>query len=636
MNNRSSNQLDPVEQEIYTYLNPDSPASFLLFAGAGSGKTRTLVNVLEEIRKNYVQRFIRSGQKVAIITYTNAACDEIKSRLEYDPVFPVSTIHTFAWSLIKPFTEDIRFWLRKKLASDINDLNDKINKAKDKQGKTVQKNIRSRDKSKKRFENIDTVYKFLYSPDSSNTEIGSLQHDEVVSLAAYFLNNEPLMQNILVNIYPILLIDESQDTNKELLEALITLQQKYRDRFCLGLFGDMMQRIYGGGKIDLDTSLPSDWKKPAKKINHRSPKRIVQLINQIRIIDSDHQQDQRDDAVEGVARLFIIDTEKELDKSSIEQAVCVKMANETDDQSWTKQQQVKTLILEHHMAAQRGGFTDFFLPFLQVDSLKDSALKGDSSEMKFIIKQLVPLWHSLERQDDFEVTNILRNYSPLLTASFLEEHPRPIDIIRCAGDSVERLRDLVKQSTSLLDFLQAVYQYDLLVIPDILYPHLSIKKTKVVESEEEQKIEDEKSKAWGEAVHAPFEQVIKYTEYIDDKLSFGTHQGVKGREFERVMVILDDEEARGWTFSYEKLLGAASLSEKDRIKEASKEESILKGTRRLFYVTCSRAQKSLAVVAYTKNPHAVKQQALKNSWFEEKEIICINEPTLQHPLRPAP
>lgn len=624
MNNISPDQLDPIEQEIYNYLNPDSPASFLLFAGAGSGKTRTLVNVLKKFREDYVQRFIRSGQQVAIITYTNAACDEIKDRLEYDPVFPVSTIHSFAWSLIKPFTEDIRPWLREKLASNINELNDKINKARDQQGKTVQKNIRSRDKSKKRLENIDEVSEFIYSQDSSNAQKGSLQHDEVVSLAAYFLNNEPLMQNILVNRYPILLIDESQDTNKELIDALITLQKNYRDRFCLGLFGDMMQRIYGEGKPDLDTSLPPDWKKPAKKINHRSPKRIVQLINQIRKIDSDHQQDHRNDATEGFARLFIINTEKELDKSSVEQNVRVRMAKETDDQFWLEQQQVKTLILEHHMAAQRGGFSDFFGPFLEVDSLKDAALKGDSREMQFIIKQLVPLWHGIESQDDFEVTNILRNHSPLLNASFLEGHPRPIDIIRCTGDSVELLRALIKKSTKLLDFLQAVSQYDLLEIPDAFYPHLFVKETKVFESEEEQRIEDKKSKAWSEALHVPFEQVIRYTEYIDDKLSFGTHQGVKGRQFERVMVILDDEEAKGWTFSYEKLLGA---------KKDSAEES-LKGTRRLFYVTCSRAQKSLAVVAYTEHPDSVKKQA-ENSWFEEKEIICINEPPLHHPSRPA-
>ena len=43
-------------------------------------------------------------------------------------------------------------------------------------------------------------------------------------------------------------------------------------------------------------------------------------------------------------------------------------------------------------------------------------------------------------------------------------------------------------------------------------------------------------------------------------------------------------------------------------------------TRRLFYVTCSRAEKSLAIIAYSSNPEMVKQHVLTNGWFEEIEI----------------
>jgi len=50
---------------------------------------------------------------------------------------------------------------------------------------------------------------------------------------------------------PILLIDESQDTNKALIEALFAVQAAHCSRFLLGLLGDMMQRIYNDGKEGL-------------------------------------------------------------------------------------------------------------------------------------------------------------------------------------------------------------------------------------------------------------------------------------------------------------------------------------------------------------------------------------------------
>ena len=42
---------DKVDEELLACLNLQNPKSFFLFAGAGSGKTRSLVNVLEQINE---------------------------------------------------------------------------------------------------------------------------------------------------------------------------------------------------------------------------------------------------------------------------------------------------------------------------------------------------------------------------------------------------------------------------------------------------------------------------------------------------------------------------------------------------------------------------------------------------------
>lgn len=114
---------------------------------------------------------------------------------------------------------------------------------------------------------------------------------------------------------------------------------------------------------------------------------------------------------------------------------------------------------------------------------------------------------------------------------------------------------------------------------------------------------------------------IKAPEDLSDFVG-ATHQGVKGLEFDRVMAILDDEEANGFLFSYEKLFGAEPKSNTDLTNEENNKDTAISRTRRLFYVICSRARKSLAVVAYTKAPEALKKKAL-DSWFEEEEVIIL-------------
>lgn len=611
---------DKVDKDIYHFLNLDSPSSFLLFAGAGSGKTRTLVNVLEHLKKYDINRIIDTGSRIAVITYTNAACNEIKHRLKFDPAFSVSTIHSFAWDLIKPFTEDIRDFLRDRLAEQIAELQGKIDKARDKNGITAVKNAKSRDSKQRRLEQIEEITDFSYNPTAGKPERDALNHAEVIAIASSFIANSELMQTLLINKFPILLIDESQDTDKSLMNALIAAQQNNQNKFVLGLFGDMMQRIYGGGKEDLDSGLPDDWKKPAKLINYRCPKRVVTLINNIRVDIDDMQQEPSKSASEGVVRLFIVNAQKK-NKYQIETAIRASMSDITNDKMWVDAESVKCLTLEHAMAADRGGFAEFFGPLAANSDLRDSVLNGTSQELKFITNLVLPLVEAIVNDDHFEIARLIKLGSTTVSSTNTDFVREPIDCITKADASIEELKPkLINEDLNLREVIAYFSTNGLLDVPERLKTYIDTDISSFSENELEE-LEKEYI-AWGSALLAKMHSVKSYSNYITESSGFATHQGVKGLEFERVMAILDDESAGGFLFNYEKLLGAEPLSERDLSNEADGKDSTPLRTRRLFYVICSRAEKSLAIVAYTKNPEAVKAYATK-SWFKDNEVVLI-------------
>lgn len=616
MNNSPSNIC--VDDEIYSCLNLDSPKSFFLFAGAGSGKTRSLVTVLKKFRDLNSQRLRLNGQKVAIITYTNAACDEIKRRLEFDSTFVVSTIHSFAWELIRTFQHDIKDWIRSNTLTEISNLEEQQRK-----GRAGSKAAIDREKQitakKKRLEDLGRVNKITYNPNGTTSGRDELNHAEVIKIASEFLSSSPLMQKLFIRKYPILLIDESQDTKKELIDAFFTIQSRYSSEFCLGLFGDTMQRIYMDGKVDLGENLPDGWITPSKIVNYRCPKRIISLINKIR---GDQPQEPSEHNTEGIVRLFIIDSNSDLNKQSIESGISRRMVELTNDAKWCSD--VKVLTLEHHMAARRSGFIDFFEPLYNMTNNSTGLLDGTLTGMSFFIQHLLPLIKARQSENDFAVASILKKYSPLLHRKKLKSSLNAIENIKNAKEALDELLSLWSENSDplLYDILQKTAKLDLLPIPDILLP-IALRSPDDYTEEENEEILDKDNviEAWDRALKSPFSQLESYKKYISDESSFGTHQGVKGLEFERVMVILDDEEARGFLFNYEKLLGAKSQSNTDINNTSEGKENSIDRTRRLFYVTCSRAEKSLAIVAYTKNPQDMKNYTISQNWFSEDEVV---------------
>ena len=631
---------DAVDEEIQSCLSFDNPQSFFLFAGAGSGKTRSLVKAIDFLRsaddpKMRNRRWLQvRGKKVAVITFTNAARDEIIDRTKQDPLVVVHTIHSFSWLLIRDHQSDIRTWLKAELVASISEMQEAQAARKRTDTKVYADTERSIISKQERLELLDEIPEFIYSPTGDNTSRDSLNHGEVLKIVTSLLSGKPTIQRILVDAYPVLLIDESQDTNRHLLEALLKVQAAHSGIFSLGLLGDTMQRIYADGHPNLGKKsfVPDTWAKPAKIMNHRSRSRIIELVNEIRSDADDHKQKPRSDKTGGCVRLFVVDRQKHNQPLVVENNVRQQMADAISDAGWLSDElevetPVKTLILEHHMAAARMGFSKVFDPLYGVsnDTFRTSLLEGSLPGMRFFCVDVAGLTEAILYEDEFAIARIVQDKSPVLDPQNLKTAgDKQRKVMENAKSAVDELRQLlkVKEDPTLNELLEVVATNQLFQIPRSLGPFVE-GQADGTQEDDDPDADDAKSEiaAWRSALDAPLSQARKYYSYVTGRTGFDTHQGVKGLEFPRVMVIINDDEARGFLFSYDKLFGAKEKSKRDIENEAAGLDSSLDRTRRLLYVTASRAEESLAIVAYTDNPQAVKDTAINSGLFLKDEVV---------------
>ena len=91
-------------EEIKNHI--ENKNNFVLNGGAGSGKTRTLVEVIKVIYDK------NENNKIACITFTNVAANEIKERVTNENInFRSSTIHDFLWENIKTYQKNLKHTL---------------------------------------------------------------------------------------------------------------------------------------------------------------------------------------------------------------------------------------------------------------------------------------------------------------------------------------------------------------------------------------------------------------------------------------------------------------------------------------------------------------------------------------------
>lgn len=634
-----------VVDEIFGYITAIPARSFFLFAGAGSGKTRTLVSVLRKltgIEPNVPDlkftKMLRSrSQTIRVITYTKNAALVITGRLGFNDLTQVATIHSFCWDLIQGFNDDIREALLHLNAQA-------LEKAR---GEADARTRGWTDKDKEEIAGLEAkaelireTREFLYNPDRNRFGEGALNHAQVLAAAAWLLKEKPTLRRILRDQHPVILIDESQDTMKGVLDALLFVAAEAPAQLLLGLIGDHRQRIYLDGHVDLPSAVPTGWATPKLEMNHRSQRRIVDLINDI--WDSDLEgrtqaktgvrQHPRTEKSQGVVRVLIGDTALPSEEKIRREALCAAvMESATKSPEWKLSSKgFKVLALEHRLAARRGDFLDVYdaIVLIAPDSVRPE-VNGESSVpavIQVLLREVMDLADCVKSGQvvsEFAVTEVLHRYARL---QHLPE------------DEAARSAQLKAYQRGVEDFAIACASTDA-TIRDVLGPILQSRLFEVdarlsaafqdtnpppeaPASRQKESSENRLARGWHALFAAPWCQLQRFRAYLQGESQLATHQVVKGSEFDHVMVVMDDEDAAGNLFSYDKLFGAPLSASDNNNIQAQKETSIDR-TLRLLYVTCSRARESLALVLWAKDPSQALAYAQKSSWFLPGEVVAM-------------
>ena len=582
--------------QVRECLDEQPARSFVMVAGAGSGKTTSLVKALQHLARSRGPLLRRAGQQIACITYTEVAVAEISGDVGNAALFHVSTIHSFLWSLVRSFQPDIKLWVVDRIREKIVEKEAHRDKPRT-QARTRERLVQEIAELQGEIASVARVERFTYGTGSDYAE-GVLGHDDVLKLGPALIAAHPLLRQIVASRFPYIFVDESQDTNPTVVEALrcIALEQA---RLCVGFFGDPMQKIYttGAGAIALE----HNWRDITKPENFRCPSSVLRVVNAIRAA-GDGLEQTRGRAIEvdgvlqpvaGSAHMFVLPADQH--RTARLQAVRQWLRNATTDPLWLSdnvEADVRLLVLVHRMAAARLGFSNIYaaLHDKAPASLKDGLEDGTAWPLRPLMQFVLPLVMAARAGDQFKIMSLLRSTCPLLEADRVQ-HQAIHDVLRRLQESVEALVALLRDDSraSIREVLTLIRDREMVRLDERFSAFLVPDLVDDGSSEFERVIAFlacDAAELWG------------YRRYIEEESPFATQQGVKGAQFERVLVVLDDEEGAHSHFSYGKYFGFVPLSEKDEENIAADVESVLDRTRRLFYVCCSRAVKDLAVVMF--------------------------------------
>lgn len=544
-------------------------ASFLLEAGAGAGKTYSLVEALRTLIATQSDGLRQRNQRIACITYTNAATAVISSRIDGNPLVFSDTIHAFCWSLIKGFQAA----LRQRLAAI----------------PAWQERLANGPPLTNQLVEYDLGHRRL------TDALVSLHHDDVLVLTAALLPLQKF-QTILADRYPFILIDEYQDTNTEIMAAIKTNLLGRAGGPQIGLFGDHWQRIYDDtcGHVAGEALIEI-----GKKANFRSATAIVNVLNKIR---TELPQAVKDEAFVGSAMAFHTNAwigvrrpgtggghwKDDLPAETAHQFLEAFIAKLKGDGWDFAPDKTKVLMLTHNVLAAEQGYA----ALAKVFPYTDHFIKKEDDYIGFFADKLEPACDAFARRRYGEMFELLGNTAPKFTSH--------ADKLRWSNAMNELVT--LRLTGTVADVVTHISNGGYINLPEaIVRREHDADHFEVAAGQE---LPDRV--AITRSLRAiPYREVIALDQFIDGHTPFATKHSVKGDEFENVLVVI----GRGWNkYNFDQYLEWAGSGNVPADKQDAYERN-----RNLFYVACSRPTTRLALL-FTQKLSQGSVQTLQ-SWF---------------------
>ncbi len=560
--------------QLYTCI--ENNKNFLLEAGAGAGKTYSLGKALRYLIEKRGTELLRQNQKIACITYTNIAKEEITNKTDGHPVIYSSTIHSFCWSIIRDFQPYLR--------NELPNLKGWPEKLQESGGIGTRR--------------ID--YDEFGHRAVKDTHI-SLHHNDVLFLTIKLMEYEKF-RSLLTTRYPILFIDEYQDTDKGIANAIKTHFIKKDEGPLIGFFGDHWQKIYGSGCGKIKHSKLEFIGKAA---NFRSVPVIVKAINRMRPKLPQHVKDPK---AEGFVAIY--HTNEWVGKRRKGQHWMGDMPADVahehleiikkflTNEGWDFTPSItKILMLTHNVLAVEQGYSNLAKVFKH----NDSFVKKEDRHIAFFVDTLEPVCTAYENKRYGEMFAVLGGRTPAIRSHADKE-----------GWTANMNKLLELRSTgkigAVLDHLRQKKHPRL---PD----PVERKEQELEKQNQDQNAEESSSITRLRNLRSvSYKEVIALSRFIDEQTPFSTKHGVKGAEFENVLVVC----GRGWNqYNFNQFLEYAGAP--DRIPPDKRDT--FERNRNLFYVVCSRPKKRLAVL-FTQELTEKALNTLSN-WFGDKAIQAL-------------
>lgn len=519
--------------------------SFLIDAGAGSGKTSSLIRALDFIRGPKRNELIKHGQRVACITFTNVAKNEIIERTDHDPLFEVSTIHDFLWSVIKNFQKELRHALLIFNAE-------------------LPANSRRKQDATALEDALRTITSIAYSDRGANFLEGRIFHDDLLGIAQVMFRSHPMLSKVVAAKFPFVFVDEYQDTDPKVISILIDYLKSTGTPPVIGFFGDKVQSIYSNGVGELSEAHQAGLVTIKKEENYRCSKAVIELLNKIR---TDIKQVPAGNNAEGAA-VYV-----GLEHISSDSDVTMEAIKKAEDSFGLKiEGELKILFLTHRLIARKAGYQKLWEAYSnRGDFSKDSFQAGEDPIASYLtqhVDRMIETW---------------RTGKVGLTISLIGSRKKPIaaqDEKMHVKATLDKLDELARSGATIADVLKCIRDSGLMPLLDELEEALSDN----LNAAEEGSSEAKHQAFMTELLGIPYQEVSNYRAVLESSLPYSTKHGVKGDQFKNVLVILDDAGAKWNQYSFGNLLAGKDKSE----------ERLLR-SRNLFYVCCSRTIDKLIV-----------------------------------------